>query len=109
MTGSSLGRALVAAVLGLCVTLFVGGCDEGIDGTYQDSTGAFQVDLKGGKAKLTFGPIGSVDTTYTVTKEKVTVKEPTKGDGDWVFTRNSDGSLTADVLGQQTKLTKQKK
>jgi hypothetical protein len=77
-------------------------------GKYQDSDGAVTLELKDGKASLSYGPI-RLDGTYQVDGDKITVR-PVVGDTNqtMVFVVNKDGSIDGPPGSQITKLQKAK-
>ena len=86
----NLGALAYAAVL----VLVLAGCSSGVDGTYEDASGATRFELHGGKADVTL--LGNkLEGTYKVEGDKVIITydgEPAE------FTRQSDGSLQGAVL-----------
>ena len=78
------------------------------DGLYRDASGAVSLELKAGKATLTYGAI-RVDASFTVDGDKITLK-PTVGNTTqtMVFTINSDGSIDGPPGSDISKLKKVK-
>jgi hypothetical protein len=78
------------------------------DGLYRDASGAVSLELKAGKATLTYGGI-RIEGTFTVDSDKLTIK-PTVGNTTqtMVFTINSDGSIDGPPGSEISKLKKVK-
>jgi hypothetical protein len=75
---------------------FVAACgSSNPEGKYQDSEGTVTLELKGGKANMTAGPI-QLAGTYTVDGDKLIIR-PAEGDTSQSVTLsiNKDGSLDA--------------
>jgi len=87
---------LLAVVLGLSL---VAGCGNKINGKYQDQTGMYVVVFNGGKADITIMGV-TQEVNYDQDGDKIVLHSP---QGDFVLTRQSDGTLTGGPEGTLTK------
>ncbi|MGH8282589.1 MAG: hypothetical protein ACRESE_01930 [Gammaproteobacteria bacterium] len=88
MFKSSLIRNIPFGAL-LLLAALIAGCGSGLSGTYSTSHGAISVKFESHSAYFTT-PAGTIETEYEVDGDKVILKSQM---GNFVLTRNKDGSL----------------
>ena len=86
-------RKIVLPPLVACLSLMLSACgNSGVNGTYQNDNGFAVLELRsGGNVAFNVGGEKAPCSSYTVDGNNVTLK---CDDGDMLFTRHDDGSLT---------------
>ncbi len=83
----------LAALLAAC-----GGGGGGVEGKYYNQTGAFVMELKGGRVTMAPG-MEAMNANYEVRGDSVVLKDPSGGTEVAVLLRQKDGSLDGGMLG----------
>jgi hypothetical protein len=99
-------RVLTVVTVALTSAVVACGGASGIEGMYQDPSGAVKLELKDGKAYLSMGALAS-EGTYELKDDQIIVRERPNDPDPLILTRDADGALRGPSTSPIGRLTKQ--